>query len=80
MAWFFLTPVLFPMEIIPAHMRPLFQLNPAAWLIEAYRDLFFYGNWPNWLNLVYLAVGSIVFLLLSIILFERFQRRVAEEI
>lgn len=78
--WFFLTPVIYPSEMVPREVQKFFALNPAAPLIEAYRDLFFYGRWPNWGRLGYLALASIVFLFLSLAIFDRLQRAVAEEI
>ncbi|RDV81841.1 ABC transporter permease [Ammonifex thiophilus] len=80
MAWFFLTPVIYPSEIIPPELKPLFNLNPAAPIIEAYQAVFFYGRWPDWASLGWLALGGSFFLVLGFRLFDRFQRRVAEEI
>ena len=52
-AWFFLTPVFYPIEILPRSLgmmgvtinvhRLMFYLNPMASLIAAYRDLLYWG-------------------------------------
>ncbi|MBE3585670.1 MAG: ABC transporter permease [Thermoanaerobacter sp.] len=78
--WFFLTPVLYPVDIIPAKVKPFFNLNPATPLMEAYRAIFFYGRWPDWVSLGYLAAGLAVLLMLSLVFFNRLQRNIAEEI
>ncbi len=78
--WFFLTPVLYPVDIIPAKVKPFFSLNPATPLMEAYRAIFFYGRWPDWASLGYLAAGLAVLLTLSLVFFNRLQRNIAEEI
>lgn len=78
--WFFLTPILYPTKLVPKEVQPLFTLNPAAPIIEAYRNIFFYGYWPDWGRLAYVALGSLVFLLLTLLAFQRSQRAVAEEI
>ncbi len=78
--WFFFTPVIYPMQMVPKEVQPFFALNPAAPIIEAYRNVFFYGKWPDWHRLAYLALGSLIFLILMLFAFERSQRAVAEEI
>lgn len=78
--WFFLTPVIYPSEMVPWELQKFFALNPAGPIIEAYRDVFFYGRWPDWGHLGYLTLASIVFFFLSLYIFDRLQRAVAEEI
>lgn len=78
--WFFLTPVLYSPEMMPQEARKFFALNPAAPLIEAYREIFFYGRWPDWGHLGYLALASTAFLFFSLYIFDRLQRAVVEEI
>ena len=80
MAWFFLTPVLYPADYVPEQVKSIFYLNPATPLIEAFRNIFFYGKWPLWNILGYLTLGLIVLLLVSLAVFNRFQKTVAEEI
>lgn len=79
-AWFFLSPVLYPVELVPESARRLFYLNPATPIMEAYRDIFFKGTWPDWGALA--AVGGACTLLLLVCwwVFDRLQRGAAEEI
>lgn len=78
--WFFLTPVLYPLDLAPANVQHLFAYNPAAPLMDAYRRIFYYGQWPNWSQLGYLTIGVLVFSAIGWVVFDRFQRAVAEEI
>ncbi|MGB9905629.1 MAG: ABC transporter permease [Desulfotomaculales bacterium] len=78
--WFFLTPVLYPVDVIPDEVKPFFSLNPATPLMEAYRAIFFSGRWPDWASLGYLAAGLAALLTMSLALFNRLQKNVAEEI
>ena len=80
MMWFFLTPVLYKIDSMPAKIRPLFNLNPAAAIIDAYREIFFYGSWPNWAHLGWLALTLVGVLFICWSLFMRLQRDIAEEI
>lgn len=78
--WFFLTPVLYPVDLIPPEARPFFNLNPATPLMEAYRAIFFYGHWPDWVALGKLAVALSVLMVASLWVFDKFKRNIAEEI
>ncbi|MEW6447341.1 MAG: ABC transporter permease [Bacillota bacterium] len=78
--WFFLTPVLYPADLVPERFRSAYLLNPAAVLVDSYRAIFFYGRWPDWNSLAQLAPVLLALLLISFVIFERLQRAVAEEI
>jgi lipopolysaccharide transport system permease protein len=80
MALFYFTPVLFPLDLIPDRMKWLFELNPVAPLINSYRDIFFYGIWPNWNHLLKLGFAGIVLLIVSLKFFDHYQKDVAEHI
>jgi ABC-2 type transport system permease protein len=80
MAWFFLTPVLYPADLIPQNAKFIFNLNPATPIIEAYRSIFYAGKWPQWDVLGYLTIGLLVLVIISLVVFGRFQKTVAEEI
>ncbi len=69
MAWVYLTPIIYPLSILPVGLQGWLKLNPMLHLIELFRDLVFYGKIPpleNWLisfavALVTLVIGWIVF-------------------
>lgn len=44
--WMFLSPVVYPVTVIPEPYRALYMLNPAAMLLEAYRGALFFGTVP----------------------------------
>jgi ABC-type polysaccharide/polyol phosphate export permease len=65
---FYLTPVLYPLSLVPEEWRPLMQLNPMTSLIDGWRQLFmdntlaFADLWPALLFTAgALAVGGGVF-------------------
>ncbi|MCH9699353.1 MAG: ABC transporter permease [Gammaproteobacteria bacterium] len=45
---FFLSGVLFDGRSIPEQYQQLFYLNPMANILDAYRDILMYGQWPDW--------------------------------
>ena len=57
----FLSPVLFPMELIPEQFRNLIYLNPLTFIINQVRAVMLWGQPPDWFWLtVYSAVGVLV--------------------
>lgn len=56
--------------ILPEHQF-LMYLNPVAGLLKAYRDVLLYAQWPDWLYLGKVAVGSCCVLIFSIWLVRR---------
>lgn len=71
MIWMYLTPVIYSTEIFPAHYRWIFQLNPMAVIINAYRQVILAGGMPNLRSLAIALVLSIVLLLISYKFFKK---------
>jgi lipopolysaccharide transport system permease protein len=84
--WFFVTPVLYSLEGIPAvsdHPRIVDLLhwgNPLTPAIEAVRDPLFFGTAPSAGDAVYLAVAAVAALALGAFVFSRVDDRVAVEV
>lgn len=47
---FWISGILFPIEMVPPAWRPWFYLNPAATLIDGYRTVLIHAQWPVWGN------------------------------
>jgi lipopolysaccharide transport system permease protein len=89
-AWFFLTPVFYPIGALPQHyllfgvdvnvQRLMFYLNPMASLIAAYRDLLYWGGVTKLDFLTRTAVTSFIILVFGYWFFTRFSHRFGEEV
>lgn len=44
MMWFYLTPVVYSLELVPEALRPMMRLNPMTGLMNAYRSIFMVGE------------------------------------
>lgn len=80
MAWFYLTPVLYSVDMIPESYINFYYLNPMTFVIMAYRDVLFYKQLPDILLLIKILLISIVFFLLGLYVFRSLQKGFAEEI
>jgi ABC-type polysaccharide/polyol phosphate export permease len=59
---FYLTPIIYPVESIPAQFRVLLLLNPIAGLIQGFRDVIAYNRPPDLVSLYYPLVMALVLL------------------
>jgi len=66
---FYLAPIIYPLEAVPAQFQPFVYFDPMAALIVAYQDMFFYNRFPDphllgfalLTSLALVAVGTRVF-------------------
>jgi lipopolysaccharide transport system permease protein len=80
MAWFYLTPVVYPVSFLPPKYMAFFKLNPMASIIESFHQVLIFGKTPDLTGLLYTALFSILFLYGAYATFNRLQRRFAEEL
>jgi lipopolysaccharide transport system permease protein len=79
-AGFFLSPIVYPITIIPAAYLDYYMLNPITVLIETYREILLYGVTPSLFSIIsLLAVGGVM-VTAGVLVFKRLERRFAEEI
>lgn len=76
--WFYVTPVIYAVEFFPEKYRIIFQLNPMAVFINAYRQVLLGGDFPKWSSLgVGLALALILFLTAKKI-FDKLEKNFAD--
>lgn len=90
LAWFFLTPVFYPIDILPQSQvllgftldisRLAYILNPMASLIASYRVILYHGAPPAWDFLLRTLVTALGFLGLGYFIFNRYAPTFAEEV
>ena len=57
--WFYLTPIIYPFQLVPEFLRPLLALNPVTALVQDYRDVFLHGVVPLGGRELWLMVASV---------------------
>jgi ABC-type polysaccharide/polyol phosphate export permease len=87
-AWFFLTPIFYPIAILPSSYeflgmtvnvrRLMYILNPMASFVAAYRDLLYFGYRTNLDFFLRTAATSLIVLAFGYWFFLRFSRRFGE--
>jgi lipopolysaccharide transport system permease protein len=79
-ALIFLTPVFYPVSMVPPPYDLLVLLNPLSWLIESMRAALFDGRAPDFVILIGYYIGSLAFAQLGYWGFMRTKRTFADVI
>ena len=70
--WMFATPIFYPAELVQiSPYAIILDLNPMYWLIESYRSVILYGDWPSWALLGRFAAVGFAFLFVGSRFFMR---------
>ncbi len=76
---FYGTPVVYSLQTIPEQFRWVLKLNPMTYIIEGYRDIFYYQQMPN-VGQIFTVMGlGIVITIVGYLIFNKLQKRFAEE-
>jgi len=78
--WFWLTPIVYPLAILPAEAQALMAYNPLAAYMAAVQGVLVQGLWPHWGSLAYLALLSAALCLLGLRLFRRRAGEMVDEL
>ncbi len=76
--WFFATPIIFPLNLVPRWLQTALLANPLAPLISAYRAALLGDEVPQLWAFVYFSVFALVVFLAGISLFHRLSRDFAD--
>jgi ABC-type polysaccharide/polyol phosphate export permease len=63
--WFFLTPIIYPREIVPESFRVLVRFNPMTYLVEVFRAPLYDGWLPGWKTLLFSILAAAVSLVVG---------------
>jgi lipopolysaccharide transport system permease protein len=78
--WFFLTPICYPVESLPAAAMPVLSINPLYVLVSGYRAIFLEAQPPAFPPLWKLWAGSAVVFLAGYAWFHKLQKTFADVI
>lgn len=76
--WFWLTPIVYPLQVLPAWAQQLVLFNPVTTLVQFYQAGVYGGHWPSpqqWLRLAAVAVLAVAMLALA---WRTYRTRAAE--
>ena len=78
--WMYATPVIYPADLVPEQYKIIFQLNPMAVIINAYRQTILGGGSPNTVSILIAFGLSLIFLILGLSYFKSREKIFADNI
>lgn len=76
--WMFITPIIYPISLIPDNYRSIYMINPMTGILDNYRRVLLQGGSPDYSTLLYTGTISILFFLLSYWYFKKVEMRFAD--
>ena len=79
---FYGTPILYQLNMFSnaGTLLKIIAINPMTILINGYRDIFFYHNWPQAKGLVFVSLLAVCLLFLGYWIFKKLEKGFAEEL
>lgn len=78
--WYFMSPGLYSPAHVPKEYLSLFEMNPFCGLMTAYRDILMHGRMPNLGDLTYVLVAGLISCSIGLLLFNRLETRLVQNL
>lgn len=78
--WFWLTPIVYPITILPEPVRALMSYNPMANLINAFQTILVNGHWPIWQSLLPVSIIAVILCFIGMRLFRKHVGEMVDEL
>jgi len=72
-ALMYLTPVIYPMSILPEWLKPIVLLNPLTNILQMFRGVMMYNSLPGIKSILIAAVECVVMLVIGLYVFYKRQ-------
>jgi lipopolysaccharide transport system permease protein len=76
--WFWFTPIIYIVDILPSFAKPLLIYNPAYWFIDSYHAIFVYNKLPKLEFTVSLLISSFVLLFLAFFILKKLEKDIRD--
>jgi lipopolysaccharide transport system permease protein len=78
--WFWLTPIIYPVTILPERIQQLIMLNPMTKIVISYQQILLYNQWPDWEKLQLHIAGALLILGVGFVVFQRLSGELVDEL
>lgn len=78
--WFWFTPIVYALEIIPENFKTFYQLNIMAPVIQGYQTIFLHNQFPDWSILYPMVIAAGIVLLIGYLVFKKLDNEMVDEL
>lgn len=78
--WFWGTPIVYTIDMVPESFAVIFALNPMVHLIGGFRDVMVYHRWPDLAGMAVLLLLAVVLNTVALLLYRRAKNEITEAI
>jgi lipopolysaccharide transport system permease protein len=78
--WFWLTPVVYNVEMLPERIINIINLNPLTHLLNGYRCVILQNKWPDWSALFQVMVLATLMISISMYIFNKIDSVMIDEL
>jgi len=71
MPWMYLTPIIYPLDIVPAKFINILKLNPMYYIIDCFRAPIYLGQLPDPMNIFWAGLSALVVFIGGFALFTK---------
>ncbi len=76
--WFWLTPIVYMISIVPEKYHTLFMINPMTGIVMGYQNILLYDKAPDFHLLIYPAIVAFISLILAMLVFYKAREEMAD--
>ena len=73
---FFLTPVIYPITLLPAYLQKIVRFNPLYWYVRLFREPLYAGALPSWHLIFVCTVLSVSSCIFGLWILKRYDNRI----
>jgi ABC-2 type transport system permease protein len=74
-AWMYLTPIFYPVSVVPDYVKTIIYANPMYYFVEAFRDIVLYSKLPDLQTNIACLSFSALSILLGMLIFYKNQHK-----
>ena len=78
--WFWSTPIVYPIAILPEEVRGVLAWNPLTPLFLSYQRIVLDNTWPTWADVQRPLLVAAVFLVLGLVVFRKLSGEMVDEL
>ncbi len=76
--WMYATPIIYPLSLVPASIRPFYSLNPMVGIVDSYRRVILHGSPPSFEYFGLSVAVSLILVLVGYAYFKSMEQYFAD--